>query len=370
MPICIVVRSVFLCILDLFYLRKDTMKTRVLDSHHMAQLVGIHGLETTVKDMMERLRYDFTDWEKFQQIPRIAFHVPDGILELMPVAGDEYFVYKTVNGHPKNPIVGKQTVVATGQVHTISDGYPVLFCEMSLVTAIRTAAVSALASDVMARKDAKTLAIIGTGAQSEYQTIAHKAIRDITRIQYFDIDPQAMEKYRDNMDSNFAGAKTEMMACKDAKQAVTGADIILVCTACKAHGEVIKDAWLVDGQHVNGLGGDCPGKTELQVATMQRARVMVEFFVQSHIEGETQRMTKQDAKKAVDLHLFEALRGDKLARTSDTELTVFDGVGIALEDYSALMVIMKLAHIHNIGETRQIAADITDPKNLFGVLRK
>ncbi len=343
--------------------------TRVLDAEQMVRLIGMHGLETTICDIMDRLRTDFVNWQQFEQIPRPAFHVPDGVLELMPVLDDTYFVCKTVNGHPKNPSMGKQTVVATGQLNTVADGYPVLMCEMTLATAMRTAATSALASDVMSCKDSKVLAVIGTGAQSEYQTIAHKAIRDIIRVQYFDIDPQAMAKYRDNMQSNFAGAKTELVACADVKSAVAGADIVVVCTACKSHGEVVKDTWLTDGQHINGLGGDCPGKTELQLNTLRRARVMVEFFEQSFIEGEIQRMDKAEAKQTVDLHLYEAIDGTKVARENDTQITVFDGVGIALEDFSALMVIKDLAEKYNVGIIQNMVPNITDPKNLFSMLR-
>ena len=336
----------------------------------MAHLIGVHGLETTIKDIIDRLRIDFANWQRFEHIPRPAFHVPDGVLELMPVLDDEYFICKTVNGHPKNPAMGKQTVVATGQLNTVADGYPVLICEMTLVTAMRTAAVSALASDVMSRPDAHVLAIVGTGAQSEYQTIAHKAIRDITRIQYFDIDPQAMAKYRDNMESNFAGAKADLIACADAQSAVQGADIVLVCTACKSHGEVVKDAWLSSGQHINGLGGDCPGKTELQLDTLRRARVMVEFFEQSFIEGEIQRMDESEAKNTVDLHLYEAIDGTKTARENNHQITVFDAVGIALEDFSALMVLKHLAQKYDVGNIRHMVPNISDPKNLFSMLRK
>ena len=168
-----------------------------------------------------------------------------------------------VNGHPKNT-AEKQTVVATGQLLNVDDGYPILITEMTLLTALRTASVSAIASDLMARKDASTLAVIGNGAQSEYQTIAHKLIRDIKEVRYFDTDPKAMDKYEQNMKLNFAGHKVDLVRCNDAKSAVTGADIIIVCMICKAHAEVIKYDWLTKGQHINGLGGDCPGKTELQ----------------------------------------------------------------------------------------------------------
>lgn len=112
----------------------------------------------------------------------------------MPTADKELFTYKYVNGHPGNPKYGKQTVIATGQLSEIKHGYPLLISEMTILTALRTAAATILATDYLARKDSKTMALIGTGAQSEFQTLAHKLIRPIQTVRYFDTDPQAMKK--------------------------------------------------------------------------------------------------------------------------------------------------------------------------------
>ena len=341
---------------------------RVLDVKMLAELIHAHGIENTLSDMMKQLEKDFTNWENFQNIPRPAFHVPDGVLELMPTCDDTRFSFKCVNGHPKNPETGKQTVVATGQLNRVSDGYPVLMTEMTLITAMRTAAVSALASDKLSRKDAETVAIIGTGAQSEYQLMAHKLIRNLTEVRYFDTDPTAMTKFAKNMGTNLAGTVLKMTPCDDVQDAVNGADIIIVCTACKGRVEVVKNAWVVDGQHINGLGGDCPGKTELEASILKRARVVVEYFDQSFIEGEIQAFDEDEAHEVVDAHMYEIVRGEKPARENDKQVTVFDGVGIGLEDCSALTVVYELAQKYNIGDEIEMVPDIADPKNLFGVL--
>ena len=341
---------------------------RLLDVQALSQLVGRHGLENTIANMITRLEHDFSNWNTFEQIPRPAFHVPDGVLELMPVRDDKHFVYKCVNGHPKNPQAGKQTVVATGQMNNVVDGYPVLMTEMTLITALRTAAVSALASDKLARKDAKTIALIGTGAQSEYQAIAHKLVRDIQEIRFYDTDPSAMTKFHRNMGSNLAGAVTKLTPCKDVKHAMDGADIVIVCTACKGRVQVIKDEWVSDGQHINGLGGDCPGKTELDADILKRAHVTVEYFDQSFIEGEIQFFSETEARQIVDAHMFEVIENPNNGRTSDQQITIFDGVGIAMEDFSALSVIYDLAEHYDIGVPVDMVPNMNDPKDLFGVL--
>ncbi|MGB1361037.1 MAG: ornithine cyclodeaminase [Alphaproteobacteria bacterium] len=340
---------------------------RLLDVKMMAELIHTHGIESIFTDIMARLKTDFSNWEKFDKMPRPAFHVDGGVIELMPVCNDERFSFKYVNGHPKNPNSGKQTVVATGQLSNVNDGYPIMISEMTLLTALRTAGTSALASDLLAKKDSSTIAIIGTGAQSEYQTIAHKLIRDIKEVRYFDIDAKAMDKYETNMQSNFAGSKVDLIRCDDAQSAVKGADIIIVCTADKQNATVLKNEWLESGQHINALGGDCPGKTELEETIVQNNKTVVEFFDQSFIEGEIQKFDEATARSIVDAEFYEVING-KAIRTSDDDITVFDGVGIALEDFSALNVVYELAEKYNIGKNYEMVPDITDPKNLFGVL--
>ena len=172
---------------------------RILSVQDIASIVAKHGFNNFIKDLVEYTKSDFVRWNEFDKSPRYAAHVPGGVLELMPTADDKLFTYKCVNGHPANPFDGKQTVVATGQLNEIKHGYPLLISEMTVLTALRTAASTVLAADLLARKDSKRIAIIGTGAQSEFQTLAHKLIRPIETVKYFDTDPNAMTKYANNM---------------------------------------------------------------------------------------------------------------------------------------------------------------------------
>ncbi len=240
-----------------------------------------------------------------------------------------------------------------------------MFSEMTILTALRTAATSALATDLMARKNAHTLALIGTGAQSEFQVQGLQLVRDIKEVRYFDIDPEAMDKFEKNMSNKHL----KLVRCKNVQQATIGADIITVCTACKAHVDVIKNDWVADGVHINALGGDTVGKTELELSILPRSRVVVEYFDQSLIEGEIQRLSKEEAKGQVHAELYELVRGTKKGRESELEITLFDSVGIALEDYSALRLTFELAEKYNIGEECNLTPLIKNPKDLIGVLK-
>lgn len=338
---------------------------KVLSIESLIKLIKHHGFENYMMDLIEALKRDFNKWHSFTKIPRPCMHVPGGVLELMPICDNEkYYTFKYVNCHPKNPLTRKMTVVATGQLSEINTGYPLMFSEMTLLTALRTTATSALATNLMARKNAHTLALIGTGAQSEFQVKGLQLVRDIREIRYFDTDHKAMDKFERNMSKT----SLKLIRCKDVEEAVKEVDIITTITACKANVDVIKNDWVKAGVHINALGGDTVGKTELELGILSRCRIVVEYFDQCIVEGEIQRLSKKGAKKLVHAELFELVNGSKKGRESNQEITLFDSVGIALEDYSALRLTYELAQTYNIGEDCNLTPLIKDPKNLIGAM--
>lgn len=337
---------------------------KVLSVNDFAKLIETHGMEAFTRDLMDALRRDYGRWDEFDKTPRLGMHVPDGILELMPVGDSTYYTYKYVNCHPNNPLEGKQTVVATGQIADVATGYPLMISEMTIMTAIRTAANSALAADLMSRKDAHVLGMIGTGAQSEFQVRALRLVRDITTVRYYDTDPAAMEKFARNMQST----GLELIACKNAEEAVQGSDIITVCTARYEHLDILKNDWVLPGMHINAIGGDSLGKTELELSLLHRARIVVEYLDQAVGEGEIQRLSEDEARRMVYAELTELVSGAKSGRESNDDITLFDSVGIGLEDYSVLRLSYELANTYGIGSEIELIPPIVDPKNLIGAL--
>lgn len=330
----------------------------------LAQIVHKHGFDNFIRDLIQYLKEDFVRWSEFDKSPRYAAHVPGGVLELMPTADKQYFSFKCVNGHPDNPFSGKQTVVATGQLNEVKYGYPILLSEMTTITAFRTAATAILASEYLSRKDSSVLGLVGTGAQSEFQALALKLIRPITTVRYFDTDPAAMDKFERNM----ADKGLTLVRCNSAKEACEGVDIITVCTACKKHVVVIENDWVKPGMHINGLGGDCPGKTELDKNILFRGKVVVEFTEQSMVEGDIQQLSIDEVAQVLHAELWELIRGSKVGRENADEVTIFDSVGFAVEDFSVLRLTHDLAHKYGIGQEVDMVPPIADPKNLISVL--
>lgn len=337
---------------------------KIITEEILTELIEKHGLENYLKDLMRELKNDFSRWQDFNKIPRPAMHVPDGVLELMPVCDDAYYTFKYVNCHPKNPESGLMTIVATGQLSRVDTGYPLMFSEMTLLTALRTAATTAIATDLMARKNSRVLAIIGTGAQSEFLVRAISLVRDIEEVRYFDIDALAMDKFKNNL----RGFPFRLVRCINAEETVRGADIITTCTACRAQVDVIKNEWIKEGVHINGIGGDSEGKTEMEFPILSRSKIVVEYFDQCAGEGEIQRFTKEEAKKRVHAELYELITGAKSGREHQKEITLYDSVGVALEDYSVLKFTYGLANRYKIGEERNFTPVLADPKNLISLL--
>jgi ornithine cyclodeaminase len=338
---------------------------KILTVESVSELLNQYGFDNFMADLIEVLKRDFSRWDSFTKMPRPAMHVPGGVLELMPICDNEkYYSFKYVNCHPKNPEIHLQTVVATGQLSKIDTGYPLMFSEMTLLTALRTAATSALATDLMARKNARVMALIGTGAQSEFQVKGLQVVREIEEVRYFDIDPKAMDKFEKNM----SGTGLKLVRCAAAAQAVDSADIVTVCTACKAHVDVVKSEWVKPGMHINALGGDTIGKTELELEILPRGRVVVEYFEQSLVEGEIQRFGEDVARQYVHAEMHELVNKFKKGRESENEITIFDSVGIALEDYSVLKLVYELSNTYQFGEERHFTPQLKDPKDLLSLL--
>lgn len=337
---------------------------KIITEEILADIVKRHGFENYLLDLMKRLKHDFSRWQEFNKMPRPAMHVPGGVLELMPICDDTYYTFKYVNCHPKNPDAGLMTVVATGQLSCTITGYPLMFSEMTLLTALRTAATTAIATDLMARKNSHVLALIGTGAQSEFLVKAICLVRNITEVRYFDIDTVAMDKFEKNM----SGSLFKLIRGASAEDTVTSADIITTCTACKANVDVLKNSWIKPGVHINGIGGDTIGKTELEFSILSRCRIAVEYFDQTVIEGEIQRFAKEEAVQKVHTGLHELITDKKSGRDNEADITLYDSVGIGLEDYSALRLTYKLATQYRLGLECNLTPILTNPKNLISLL--
>ncbi|MCO4825999.1 MAG: ornithine cyclodeaminase [Amylibacter sp.] len=329
---------------------------------NMMKLIHFIGLETMLKEIADYIEEDFRRWELFDKTPRVASHSAEGVIELMPTSDGEVYGFKYVNGHPKNMKEGLQTVTAFGLLADVGNGYPILLSEMTILTALRTAATSAMVAKHLAPKGAKTIAMIGNGAQSEFQAFAMRAIVGVDTLRMYDIDPAATAKAMRNLE----GFGMELVACKSPEEAIEGAQIITTCTADKQSATILTDNMVGSGVHINAIGGDCPGKTELHADILARSDVFVEYPPQTRIEGEIQQMPKDFAVT----EMWEVITGKAKGRTSESQITLFDGVGFAIEDFSALRYVRDRLKGTGFYQDLDMLADPDDPRDLFGMVQR
>lgn len=335
----------------------------VLEIDDIKKIIKKIGFKDYFFKLIDTIEEDYKAWKEFDKIPRVASHVDGGVIELMPISNKSLYSFKYVNGHPKNPKTSnKLTVMATGQLSLVETGEPLMFCEMTLLTAFRTAATSALAAKYLAKKDSKILTLIGTGAQSEFQYLAFSYIFNIEELRFYDIDENAMEK----MQKNLSSYNIKLTACKSTEEAVKGADIITTCTADKRYQTILTQEMIKKDVFINAIGGDCPGKTELEQKLVENSKVVVEFLEQSKIEGEIQHLSEDYT--CAELH--EIVKKQVELNVKNDGTIIFDSVGFALQDYSALRFTYEITKELKIGKDLNLIPQIDDVKDLFILLKE
>ncbi len=327
---------------------------------HMMQLVHMIGIERFIVELAGYIEDDFRRWDLFDKTPRIASHSSEGVIELMPTSDGEVYGFKYVNGHPKNTREGRQTVTAFGVLANVGNGYPVLLSEMTILTALRTAAMSAVAGRYLAPKGAQTMALIGNGAQSEFQALAFKALIGIDRIRLYDIDRSASHRCARNL----ADRGFDIVICSSVEEAMEGCEVVTTVTADKQNAKILTDNMVGSGLHINAVGGDCPGKTELHDDILRRSDIFVEYPPQTRIEGEIQQL----APNHPVTELWQVIAGKEPGRRDRTQITLFDSVGFAIEDFSALRYVRDQVAHTGLFVDLDLLADPDEPRDLFGML--
>ncbi len=305
---------------------------------NMMKLVNRIGVADMIAGIADVIEDDYKRWPEFDKTPRIPAHSKEGVIELMPTSDGEIYGFKYVNGHPANMARGYQTVTAFGLLARVDNGYPILLSEMTILTALRTAAMSVVAARHLARKGAQVMALIGNGAQCEFQALGFQKVIGIDTVHLYDIDPAATDKAARNL----AGSGLNVIRCDTAQQAVTGADIITTCTADKQYATILTDNMVGAGQHINAIGGDCPGKTEIHRDVLMRSDIFVEYPAQTRIEGEIQQLAADHPV----VELWQVIAGQTAGRRDDR-----------IKD-------------HGIYQDLDMIADPDDPRDLFGMVSR
>ncbi len=250
---------------------------------------------------------------------------------------------------PDNPARGRP--VSQGAVLLVdpSTGTPDGLVEASSLSAVRTGATSAVATDLLARRSARTLAVIGTGVQARTQVEGVCHVREIESVRVYGRDPASIRAFITEM-AGRGRVPREVIAAKTPAAAITGADI--VCTATTSSTPVFADRDLGDGVHVNGIGSFSPFAAEIPHRTIARALLVVDSRTAALADaGDLVQAISRGAITPghVYAELGELVVGRVQGRTSPEQVTVFKSVGIAVQDMVAAGIAVKNARAGEIG---------------------
>jgi ornithine cyclodeaminase/alanine dehydrogenase len=302
------------------------------------------GRLVTVKDAIDVLRETFKAWRApgTTNLPRQRARLGGGTLNLMGAASDPMGIFGL-----KVYFAGK----AGARYHALlyaADGSGLLaMIEADLLGALRTGAASGLATDLLARPDARTLGVIGSGKQARTQVAAVCAVRRIERIRVFSPSRERRTAFA-FWAADALGVETEPVDTGEA--CVGGADVVITIT--KARDPVLRSAWVADGVHINAAGANAGDRCELDLDTVLRARVRVtDDRTQAKIEAGEFLALAADGRLAWDdvVELGDLVAGRSAGRTSRRDITLFKSLGIALEDIAFAQEIHRRAVEQGVG---------------------
>lgn len=262
-----------------------------------------------------------------------------GDFRAMPAALADRVGLKWVNSHPDNPERhGLPSVMGLYILSDPSTALPVAILDATWLTAVRTGAAAAVASKHLARPGARTIGFVGCGAQARTLLDAHRAVFDGLEIVGADAAPEAAERFAREAGGR-AGSLAEAAACD------------IVCTSTPVRTPIVSAAWLSEGCHVNAMGADGPGKQELEVEVLLGARIIIDDWEQALHSGEVNVPFERGEIRRNDIAgtLGEVVCGRIPGRESDTQRTVFDSTGLAIQDLAVAHALVERAAARGVG---------------------
>jgi ornithine cyclodeaminase len=271
-----------------------------------------------------------------------------GMIGLMPAyQGESGYGLKAICIFPGNPAAGLDTHQGVVMLFSAVTGEPRAVLNASAVTEIRTAAVSAVATGLLARADAAELAIIGTGVQARAHLLAIAAARPLTRVRVAGREQARALQFAAQMRGR---AAVPVIACGSAQEAVDGAGIVV--TATSSSEPVLRSEWLAPGTHINAVGACLPHARELDTETMAAAALFADSRESVAAESGDYLLAKAEGAIGpghIRAEIGEIITGAAPGRRADDEITVFESLGLAVEDLAAAALACSLAEQHGAG---------------------
>jgi len=317
------------------------MELLYLNEGDVTELLDMPGAISVVEDAF--LEHGMG---RVQMPPKSYLYFPTGDLRTMPAYLETAGIagVKIVNVHPENPDAGLPTVMAVIVLNSIETGAPLTVMDGTYLTEMRTGAAGGVAADRLARTDAAVVGMVGAGRQARTQLRAICEVRKIEAVKITDRSDASCRRFRDEM---------ENLGCEitvaDGIRQVCDCDILVTTTPVRE--PIVVNDWIPDGTHINAIGADAAGKEELDPEILKRSKIVIDDPAQAFHSGEVNVPLKLGIISEGDIYgtLGEIVAGIKPGRTNDSEITVFDSTGLAIQDVSTANHVYQQAVRNGIG---------------------
>ena len=327
-------------------------RTVILSAKNVLDIINEIGIHVFMDGLIKEVRSAFIDYKngKITSHPRTegsGYLWEDGrTIEVMHASNNDA-CFKIVNYHPDNVRKGYPTVMGACVYLDCDTGFPKMISDMTILTALRTGAASAVATQTLGRKDSERLGIIGAGFQGEANLHAiSRVMENLQEVYVADTNEETADLFSQRM-KKFCNSNIER---SDIETTVRKSDVIVTCTY--GNKVVVRDGWVREGVHINAVGADTRGKQELATELLIKSKVVVDVFSQAESEGEVNMHIRRGRYHRDDIYadlgeilLYEdgltgKLKGKK-GRKDDREITIFDSTGVAFEDLAAMRILYK-----------------------------
>ncbi len=351
---------------------KKDHSSLVLTAADIQEIIEAVGLHVIMDELIENLYSAILGFSSENTIIpiRSGFNYlspNEGLIEWMPLRDieAEEVSFKMVGYHPSNPKEQQlPTIISNISKYDTRTGHLLALMDGVLPTALRTGAASAIASKLLAHEQSKVIGLIGCGAQSITQLHALRRVFEITKVLYYDIDSPTQDSFKSR--AAFTGTEIEFIS-STIEDIVRHSDILCTATSIGiGEGPLFQGLTSKSWLHINAVGSDFAGKTELPKQLLVDSFVCPDLLGQAIIEGECQQL----AEEQIGDDIFTLIKNASSHKDLKSEKTVFDSTGMALEDQVVADLFISHANRLGIGMHLQLENTLLEEKNPYSFLVK
>ena len=319
----------------------------ILNQKQIKNIIPLSKIKEVI-NCVEKAFYDYGN-KNVQMPPKtyLYFKEYNGDLRIMPAFSPQLKLAgtKIVNVHPDNPKKGLLTVMAVILLNDAKNGLPIALLDGTYITGMRTGAAGAVAAKYLARKDSRTLGVIGSGQQAIYQIAAITKVKNIKEIFVFDVNQRAIQKLQRILNKEKIKIKGALL------KEVCQKDILVTTTPSRK--PIVKKEWILPGTHINAIGADAEDKEELDPEILRKGKIVIDDWAQASHSGEINVPLKKGiiSKKNIYAYLGEIVAKKKPGRKNDKEITIFDSTGLAIQDLYTADLVYKKVKKYNPNDT-------------------